>query len=98
MILNPEMVIIQLKIIQSRPYLVESMKTKSDYDIAMVFMQFIKINMFASTSQIIFGMNLKNNQWREIDSGTTLRSHLSDEHHLYVCEIRNCVQKMTDIE
>ena len=80
-------------------YLVESMKTKSDYDIAMVLYAIYKDQYVCINIANNIWYEFKNNQWREIDSGTTLRGHLSDElHHLYVCEIRNCVQKMTEIE
>ena len=79
-------------------YIVESMKTKSDYDIAMVLYAIYKDQYVCINIANNIWYEFRKNQWKEIDSGTTLRSHLSEElHHLYVCEIRNCVQKMTDI-
>ena len=79
-------------------YLVESMKTKSDYDIAMVLYTIYKDQYVCINIANNIWYEFKKNQWKEIDSATTLRSHLSEEmHSLYVCEIRNCVQKMTDI-
>ena len=79
-------------------YLVESMNSKSDYDIALVLYtiykdQYVCINI----SQGIW-YEFQTNKWKEIDSGTTLRTHLSEEvHNLYICEIRDCTHKMGDI-
>ena len=79
-------------------YLVESMKTKSDYDIAMVLYTIYKEQYVCISIANNIWYEFKKNQWKEIDSGTTLRNHISEElHSLYVCEIRNCVQKMTEI-
>ena len=55
------------------------MKTKSDYDIAMVLYAIYKDQYVCINIANNIWYEFKNNQWKEIDSGTTLRGHLSDE-------------------
>ena len=79
-------------------YLVESIKTRSDYDIAMVLFTLYKDNYVCISISNNIWYEFKNNQWREIDSATTLRGHLSEDlHGLYVKEIQVCVHKLSEI-
>ena len=51
------------------------MKTKSDYDIAMVLYAIYKDQYVCINIANNIWYEFRKNQWKEIDSGTTLRSH-----------------------